>query len=141
MLSENDRRRLADLSHRYAVGVDDRRYADVGALFGTSGVLEPAPGTTRVGAEAIEQALANLDRYDRTFHLLGQISIDEADGQVTGETYCIAHHFRADPASGGTADHVMYIRYHDRFEFERGWRFARRRLDVTWAGAEDKADC
>lgn len=139
MLSDHDRRRITALSHRYATGVDDRRYADVAALFGAAGVLEPTPGVTRTGAEAIEAALGNLDRYDHTFHLLGQISVDEADGEVTGLTYCIAHHFRADPVSGGTTDHVMYIRYRDRFEFDRGWRFAHRRLDVSWAGAEDKA--
>ena len=140
-LHDDDRRALTDLSHRYASHVDDRDLDALGALFTEDAVLVSAAGP-REGRTEILVAMRQLDRYDRTFHLVGQVRLwVEADGPH-GETYCIAHHFTDGP--DGTRDRVMYIRYHDTFvhdpDGEIDWRFARRVLDVTWAGDEPKDD-
>ncbi len=140
-LSTDDRRALIDLSYRYASHVDGRDFAALGALFVEDAVLVSGSGT-REGRAAILTAMRQLDRYDRTFHLVGQIRIwVEADGPH-GETYCVAHHFTDD--ADGTRDRVMYIRYQDTFvpdlDREGDWRFARRVLAITWAGDEPKGD-
>jgi hypothetical protein len=140
-LHDDDRRLLTDLSHRYASHVDDRDLEALGDLFTEDAVLVSAAGT-REGRAAILAAMAKLERYDRTFHLVGQVRLwAEADGPH-GETYCVAHHFLED--GDAMRDRVMYIRYRDTFAHDLGrdvvWRFARRELDVVWAGNEPKLD-
>jgi hypothetical protein len=74
----------------------------------------------------------SIQRYDRTFHFLGQSTYDIGDSEATGEVYCIAHHLTPDQ-HGGT-NYVMYIRYEDTYrpDAEGAWKFARRRLRVDW---------
>lgn len=140
-LSTDDRRALIELSYRYASHVDDRAFAELGALFVEDAVLVSA-SATRDGRAAILAAMQKLDRYDRTFHLVGQVRLWVEDDGPHGETYCVAHHFTAD--ADGTRDRVMYIRYHDTFvhdpDRDGDWRFARRALDIFWAGDEPKSD-
>ncbi|MFO7591627.1 MAG: nuclear transport factor 2 family protein [Acidimicrobiia bacterium] len=138
-LTDDDRCSLTELSHRYASHVDDRDFEALGALFTEDAVLVSGAGP-RVGRAEILAAMRKLDRYDRTFHLVGQIRCwVEPDGPH-GETYCSAHHFvTAD--DGTTTDHVLHIRYHDTYAFdpgpsatgagEAGWRFTRRELDIV----------
>ncbi len=138
-LSTDDRRALIELSHRYASHVDDREFDALGALFTEDAILVSAAGA-REGRVEILTAMQRLDRYDRTFHLVGQVRLwVETDGPH-GETYCVAHHFTED--ADGTRDRVMYIRYHDTFvhdpDPDGDWRFARRVLDIAWAGDEPK---
>jgi len=136
-LSPDDRRDLTELCHRYASCADTRDFDAMGALFAEDAVLVSVHGG-REGRDAIVAAMRGLSRYDRTFHLLGQIRhwVDDR-GVVCGEAYCIAHHFNA--GADRTQDRVMYIRYDDEFVRNDGvWTFARRTLDVAWAGHEDK---
>ena len=135
-LSTADREQLTALCHRYASCVDSRDFEAVRALFTPDAVLI----TTRArleGHDAIVEAMHGLERYDRTFHLVGQIRHWIEDGGVRGETYCVAHHF-TERGAAGTEDRVMYIRYQDEFERDAVWRFARRELGIVWAGQEDK---
>lgn len=136
-LSDTDRRELADLCHRYASFADSRRFDDMGDLFAPDAVLVTQAGQ-REGRADILGAMRGLVRYDRTFHLVGQVRHWVDGDDVRGETYCIAHHFNAGD-DGGTRDRVMYIRYDDVVVREQGtWRIGRRALDVAWAGPEDK---
>jgi len=135
-LSDDDRRTLTELSHRYAAHVDDRDFDSLGVLFTEDAVLVSAAGP-REGRAAILAAMRKLDRYDRTFHLVGQVRLwVEADGPH-GETYCAAHHFTT-ADDGTTTDRILHIRYHDTFVRDPGdtatapsWRFARRGLDIV----------
>jgi len=133
-LTDDDRRALVELSHRYAALVDDRDLDALGALFTEDAVLVSGAGP-REGRSAILTAMRKLERYDRTFHLVGQVRCwVEPDGPH-GETYCSAHHFTAGD-DGTLIDHVLHIRYHDRFVHDPsddrpGWRFARRALDIV----------
>lgn len=133
-LTDDDRRALTELSHRYAAHVDDRDFAALGALFTEDAVLVSGVGP-REGRAAILAAMQKLERYDRTFHLVGQVRCwIESDGPH-GETYCTAHHFTT-ADDGTTTDGVLYIRYRDRFVHDPsdespGWRFARRDLDIV----------
>lgn len=143
-LSDDDRRALTELSHRYASHVDDRDWSALGALFTEDAVLVSGAGP-REGRSAILAAMLGLERYGRTFHLVGQVRLwVEADGPH-GETYCLAHHF-TEADDGTLTDRVLHIRYHDTYAvdsrlrdagppdtgpIEPGWRFARRELDIV----------
>ena len=77
-----------------------------------------------------------IQRYPKTFHMLGQSTYDIGDTEATGEVYCIAHHLTLDePAGPGTGtDYVMFIRYEDTYRPDGAgaWKFAQRRLRVDW---------
>jgi hypothetical protein len=49
-----------------------------------------------VSREALTPVFADLNRYDVTTHFNGQSTIDLDGGRATGESYTIAHLFRAD---------------------------------------------
>lgn len=134
-LTEADRRELTDLSYRYASSADGRRFEEMADLFTEDAVLV-MPGRRRDGREEILEAMRALVRFDATFHLVGQARHWQDGTSTRGETYCIAHHFNADP--DGTRDRVMYIRYHDDYVRQDRWRLARRELEVLWSGQEDK---
>ncbi len=127
-LTLDDRQQLTDLVSRYASCVDRRDFAGVGALFTVDAVLV-TPGGERSGREDIGAAMRGLERYDRTFHLVGQTRHWREGADTYGETYCVAHHFTG--GSGLTSDHVMFIRYDDTFVRADAWQFARRALDVV----------
>jgi len=128
---------LRELTERYARAVDRRRPGDVAALFSPEGVLRiehPGRAPTELrGRAAIERALDRLDSYRVTTHVLAQQIVDELDaraGRAAAETYCMAHHIRDGPPP---YDHLMAVRYLDRFERGEGrWLFAERHLVVDW---------
>ncbi len=130
---------LRGLAELYARGCDRRRPADVAALFVPDGRIAIFNGDPEAGGQLqgeltgrdeIERRLGKLSRYEATTHFLGQQHIDALDddaGTAATETYCLAHHI------GSGVDHIMSIRYLDRFERTgEGWRFRERRLAVDW---------
>jgi ketosteroid isomerase-like protein len=132
------REQLRSLAEQYARGVD--RHDDVEgfvALFLPDAVIEifdpsDADEPRVVPSERISRIPESIQRYAKTFHVLGQSTYDIGDGEATGEVYCIAHHLTPDQ-HGGT-NYVMYIRYQDvyRPDDDGVWRFARRALRVDW---------
>ena len=133
------RSQLRSLAERYARGVD--RHDDIDgfvALFHPDAVIvihDPSESTEPRelrGLERLAKIPEVIQRYAKTFHLLGQSTYEIRDGEATGEVYCIAHHLTSDP-HGGT-NYVMYIRYEDTYrpDTEGVWKFAHRRLRVDW---------
>src|SRR5262249_5210410 len=96
------------------------------------------PARVRTGRDEIATALEGLSRYAVTTHFLGQQTVElDADGEgAAGETYCIAHHIT--DTDGHRHDHVLSIRYLDRFvRVEAGWRIKERRLAIDWTDERD----
>jgi hypothetical protein len=132
-----DRLALLDLAFAYARHADRIEADHLGALFVDDGVLRivrrgsDAPPVERIGRADIVSAIKRLDRYESTFHLIGN-HVYEIDGDAaTGEVYCVAHHVHGEP--GSRLDHVMMIRYQDRYRRQAdGWRIAERELWVDW---------
>jgi hypothetical protein len=132
------RHELRSLAEQYARGVD--RHDDVDgfvALFLPDAVIEiydpsDAAEPRVVPSERIARIPESIQRYDRTFHFLGQSTYDIGEGEATGEVYCIAHHLTPDQ-HGGT-NYVMYIRYQDTYrpDADGAWKFAQRQLRVDW---------
>lgn len=116
---------------RYAAGVDRREVGlFLSAFLPDATLTVPSAGGPAVlrGHDELARVVERIARYDRTFHMLGQVVVD-ASG-AGGEVYCIAHHWRA--TGDGTEHMVMYIRYED--EYRRGpdgdWCIATRTLHV-----------
>jgi len=69
-----------------------------------------------------------LRQFATTFHFVGNHLIDVTGDDATGEVYCEAHHLSAEGA-----DHVMFIRYQDRYRRDgERWRLAERETFVEW---------
>jgi ketosteroid isomerase-like protein len=141
----DDHEALRRLVAAYARAVDRREFAALAALFTEDGLLaihDPDPRSAdgasdtpvreRRGRDEIEKVIiASLARYDVTSHVLGQHTADVDGDRATGETYCMAHHLTT--TDGGRHDHVLAIRYLDRFRKIDGvWLFEARRVVVDW---------
>jgi hypothetical protein len=137
-----DRLAIRDLVEGYAFRVDSDDPGSASELFSPDGELRifergrTEPVRERTGREAIAAAMAGLDRYDTTLHVVGNHRVEIDGDAAEGETYCLAHHIHdIEGADGDTAphDYVMHIRYLDRFaRTDEGWRIARRHLQVEF---------
>lgn len=131
-MSDADRLDIRDLVERYAQCADRADGPGVAALFVPDGALiiyltpgAAEPTSTRRGREEISTALAALDRYRLTMHLIASHTATIIGDGASGETRCVAHHI----ADG--RDQVMSIRYADVFVHHEGhWRFAQREVRV-----------
>lgn len=131
-----DRLALSDLVHRYAAGMDDRRFKDVIALFADDATLslpDPPrslePTAVHHGLAEIESAIGTVAVAARTQHaVVGEVYTTEPHG-VRGRISCIAHHWiRRDD---DVTDVVWHLRYDDDYvRCDTGWRFRRRTLTI-----------
>lgn len=129
---------VRDLVDAYAQGVDRRDSSGVAGLFTEDGLLvvprppdQLSPVLERRGREAIERALQGLDRFVATMHAVVAHSVAMDGERATGETSCMAHHVRREPA--GAVDEMWAIRYQDAYVHEGGrWLFASRHLWIDW---------
>lgn len=140
-LDDTDRLQLVDLVNRYAAGVDDRRLADVAALFCADGVLvTPAgrstPAARHEGRQAVEDALSQVSRIPATFHAVVGVVLDGGPvGEASGRVACVAHH--VGPRDGADSDEVWHLVYRDRYRrTAAGWRFVSRELQLVFRSTE-----
>ncbi|WP_280828738.1 nuclear transport factor 2 family protein [Mycobacterium sp. OTB74] len=136
-LTVSDRLDLADLVHRYAAAVDDRRFDDVVELFTDTGELvmpqPPAdlePVVVKRGHAGVREAMGALTGVNRTQHeIVGEVYSGgpaEAQGRIT----CVAHHWTK--TADGVTDLVWHLRYDDEYQrTEIGWRIQRRALTLN----------
>ncbi|QLL10086.1 nuclear transport factor 2 family protein [Mycobacterium vicinigordonae] len=125
---------LDAVARRYAAAIDRRdRVAllDVFTPHATMRVERPGrPSGAMTGHRELVRIIDMVSRFPRTVHLIAQgLYIVDGDSAV-GEVYCTANHFTADEVGIGR-NHVMYIRYLDRYSASGGrWRIAHRTLVV-----------
>lgn len=119
----------ATLAARYARAVDDRHFAAMEAIMWPE-FTQKGPG---FGAETRAVFIANLEflrQFDRTFHLLGQVTGEWQGNRYRGETWCMASHFYQREDRALCFD--MYIRYQDVIEVRAGdARYLQRDLTVV----------
>jgi uncharacterized protein (TIGR02246 family) len=126
-----DRDALRRLVERYATAVDHRDVETAAGCFVPDGRLTVGDEATLEGRPAIVAALARLERYEVTAHVLGHSNHAVDGDRATGESWCRAHHVYDD--GGARRDRVMAIRYLDRYvRADGGWRIEHRRLVVDW---------
>ena len=133
-----DRAALADLVHRYAAAVDDRRFDYAVTLFATDGELvvpDPprslAPVTRHIGHPAIRDAVAVVAGVDRTEHaIVGEVYTASGPGRAVGRITCVAHHWS--PRGERIGDVVWHLQYADEYvRTGQQWLFSRRALAIN----------
>jgi SnoaL-like domain len=137
-LSGLDRAALTDLVHRYAAGVDDRRFDAVAGLFTEDAELTlPDPPATldpvrqHRGRAAIEDAAATVAATIRTQHaVVGEVyDAGPQPGTARGRIACIAHHWIQH--GDQLRDVTWYLRYDDEYQcIDTNWRIRRRALTI-----------
>jgi hypothetical protein len=140
-IDDGDRREMHDLAFRYARAADRRDYAEFANLFIENGKISGHNGDPETnpplyemqGVDVIQQGMKGLEKYEMTYHLVAnQLLWPESADEVSGETYCTAHHLETRD-DGVRTDYTMFIRYQDRFvRTTAGWRFRERKLVVDF---------
>ena len=136
MSEADDRQALAELAAAYARGCDRRRPEEVAALYTADGgfaIVDAGVEPMEIsGSERMVAGFSRLSRYEHTFHLLGQQTVELDGDRATGETYCLAHHVEV-ADDGSRSVMIMHIRYQDRYaRTPDGWKFEHRTLMVDW---------
>jgi SnoaL-like protein len=85
-------------------------------------------------AEFAAYAVENLRTMERTMHCIHNVSIVIEDSAAASEAYCVAYH-RMRSRDGGQSDHLVGVRYVDRFECRDGgpWLIAHRTVVYEWS--------
>lgn len=131
---KSDIDQLRDLGLLYARSVDRLDAALMSSIFTDDAILEGG-GYKVQGAATIGPMVMQIlkTQFLRTYHavhnhLLTAVEPERAEGEVYG----IAHHIlRKD--DGLLYDHVMTMRYNDRYVKTRGrWQIARRHYVIEW---------
>lgn len=137
-----DRPALADLVHRYAAAVDDRRFDDAVDLFADDAELvlpDPPrsldPVTRHRGSMAIRAAVAGVEAVDRTEHaIVGEVYTASGPDRALGRITCVAHHWSRGTQQGGeqVGDLVWHLRYDDEYvRSGQEWLFSLRTLTIN----------
>jgi hypothetical protein len=137
MTLADDERALRALALAYAHHADRGEPQAVAELFEPDATLQMvwrrgdvAPAVSR-GRRQIAKAIGRLRQYATTLHLVANHTVTVDGDEGRGEVYCTAHHLTVD--DGAATDHVMFIRYLDRYRRDGGiWRFAERETTVEW---------
>jgi hypothetical protein len=139
ILSATDRAALTDVVHRYAAGIDDRRFGSVAELFTENAELTlPDPPTTlepvhqHRGHAAISDAVAAVAATIRTQHaIVGEVyDAGPRSGTARGRIACVAHHWVHHDDQ--IRDVTWYLRYDDEYRLtDTGWRITLRALTIN----------
>ena len=134
-----DRLELRQLAYRYAHAADRRDFEAFRDVFTSDGRVagyagntsEGEPSFEMVGHEDICKGMQGLERYETTFHFVGNQLVELDGDSASGETYCVAHHLYVQ--EGVRMNYTMFIRYQDRYSrTEQGWRLAERVLHLDF---------
>lgn len=118
------------LAYAYALAVDDRDLERLASLMRPD-VRIAGPGFEAGSLREFIDSLRILDRYRRTFHLVGNHGGEWAGAEFRGHTYCIASHLYVH--EGGERKFDMGIRYADRIVRDGARLLYRERvLEVIW---------
>lgn len=128
---------IADLIARYARYADERRFADMAALFDVEGRMlmfrprQDAPAESPQGHPELIAAFGRLADFPVTSHVLAP-GIIEVDGEeATAHTNCMSHHISDGP--DGRVRFTLSDRYDDTLVRRDGqWLFRERRKYTDW---------
>jgi len=135
-----DELELRALAANYAIGADTKDGARFTSAFHPDAVLlvwrdpkSPEPHRRMSGHAELEKVPTILaEKYDKTFHFLGQSVYEIGENEAKGLTYCLAHHLSL-TMHGGT-NYVMHMQYADVYRRDKSgaWKIAERRATVNW---------
>ena len=118
------------LALAYARIVDDRNFGLLASIMRPD-IRMAGPGFETKSLAAFLETLKIMERYQSTFHLVGNHTGAWVGDEFRGETYCIASHLYAH--EGATRKFDMGIRYADRIvRTGTALLFRERVLNVVW---------
>jgi hypothetical protein len=127
------RQRLAavDVMARYAAGIDRADWPLVESCFDPAAHVRGTRMEARF-AEYFPVLRVEIEKFERTFHFLGNQRVRLDDQSTWLETYAVARHFWTS-AHGEPKQMTIGVRYFDEFRrSERGWVIADRAVDLDW---------
>jgi ketosteroid isomerase-like protein len=131
-----DEREIRNVLTRYCRGIDRIDMDLVRSCYHPDAVDEHGEigGSVEKFTEHIGKSLW---RHDTTTHFIGNILVDLRGDHAFSETYCVATHRTKQP-DGKVHEHVVGVRYCDRFEKRDGeWKIAHRKALMDWAKVHD----
>lgn len=121
---------IQSLVYRYASAADERDYERFRDVFTPDAELV-MPEATLSGCDAIVSAMAALEQFKRTLHMVSNLEVDVQGDGGSAQCYCIGSHIF--DGEGGEWKLDWGIRYLDQLRrTPEGWRIARRVLERVW---------
>lgn len=131
-----DREEITDLLIRYATALDTRDWHQFESCFTEDAIADYGTlGGRNQGREAIRNAVAVLAGFDRTQHLLGNVSITVDADKAQAVCYLHAQHV----IDVGDSIELLTIGgiYRDQIiRTPAGWRIAQRKLEPVWQSGD-----
>ena len=124
---------ITDVVYRYARGIDRLDFELVKSCYHPDAYDDHGAFKGSVD-EFIEMCEGFLPRWTATMHFMGNVLVDEIDGDsARAETYAVAYHRREATLDTEGKDDVFGIRYVDRFEKrDDRWLIAHRVVATEW---------
>jgi hypothetical protein len=134
-IDELERRHAAiDVMAAYADGIDRRDWPLVESCFDPAAHIRGTRMTSGF-AEYFPVLRREIEKFERTFHFLGNQRIRSGEQAMWLDTYAVARHFWTD-GRGEPAQLTIGVRYHDELRRSgRGWLIAKRGVDLDWTDA------
>lgn len=128
-----DKQEVYDVLVRYCRGIDRTDEELVRSCYHTD-AYDDHGMFQGPAADFAAYAVENLRTMQRTMHCIHNVAISIVGSSAASEAYCIAYH-RMTSRDGSEADHVVGIRYVDRFERRDGgpWLIAHRTVVYEWS--------
>lgn len=126
------RHAVIDVMSAYAAAVDRHDWAAVRACFDPAAYIQ---GTRMTGSftEYFPHLREELEKFERTVHLLGNQRITVSGEQAWLETYAVARHFWRS-ADDAPQQLTIGVRYSDDLHrTTNSWAIIRRAVDLDWA--------
>jgi ketosteroid isomerase-like protein len=126
---------IRDVITRAALALDSRRFDDWLDRCTPDVVLvfpaDPANPVLCEGKDALRRQLAVLHQYEATTHFTGNTVAEISHDRANTETYCIAHHLKAEGEQ--RTNLRMSVRYRDSFVHVDGrWLMSKRDIAIDW---------
>jgi hypothetical protein len=124
---------VRDVVYRYCRGVDRCDYDMIRSCYHADAVDDH--GEYIGGVDGfIAHVEANLGRFERTMHFVGNVLVDVNGSRARSEAYTIAYHRLRAGRDKPKRDFLVGLRYVDDFENRNGgWRIARRVCVFEWS--------
>lgn len=127
-----DKQAIRDVLMRYARGIDRMDWELVRSCYHPGAVDEHGNFVAPV-EEFVPWVSGALATMHGTTHFICNTLIDVEGDVAWSEAYCIAYQ-RTPSRSGTDNDHILGVRYNDRFERRSGeWRIAHRKVVWEWS--------
>lgn len=127
-----DKQAIREVLRRYARGIDRMDWELVRSCYHPGAVDEHGNFVAPV-EEFVPWVSGALATMHGTTHFICNTLIDVEGDAAWSEAYCIAYQ-RTPSRSGTDNDHILGVRYNDRFERRQGeWRIAHRKVVWEWS--------